>query len=57
MSLTFEEVKEKLKDIDEVSLLEKLEIYSDDIVERFQDKIEDKYENLSGDLEEEEYDE
>lgn len=57
MSLTFEEVKEKLKDIDEVSLLEKLEIYSDDIVERFEDKIEEKLESLNEDLEEEEYDE
>lgn len=51
MSTTFQELKEKLKDIDEVSLLEKLEIYSDDIVERFEDKIEEKYEVLIGDFE------
>ena len=56
MSLTLEELKEKLKTIDEVSLVEKLEIYSDDIVERFIDKIEDKYEQLIEDFEEEEYD-
>lgn len=52
MSLTFEEVKEKLKDIDEVTLLEKLEIYSDDIVEQFQDKIEEKWEQLVLDFDE-----
>lgn len=56
MSLTLEELKGKLTEIDEVSLLEKLEIYSDDIVERFVDKIEDKYEQLIEDFEEE-YDE
>ena len=53
MSLTLNELKEKLTDIDEVTLLEKLEIYSDDIVERFTDKIEEKYEQLIGDFEEE----
>lgn len=46
MSLTFEEVKDKLKEIDEITLLEKLEIYSDDIVERFEDKIEERLEQL-----------
>jgi len=46
MTITNEELKEKLKSIDEVSLLEKLEIYSDDIVDRFDDKIEDKWEQL-----------
>lgn len=46
MSLTLEELKEKMKDIDEISLVEKLQIYSDDIVERFEDKIEEKWEQL-----------
>ncbi len=55
MSFTFEEIKEKLKEIDEISLLEKLEIYSDDIVERFEDKIEEKWEQLELDFEEKEY--
>lgn len=50
MSLTLNELKEKLTDIDEVTLLEKLEIYSDDIVERFTDKIEEKYEQLVPDF-------
>ena len=52
MPLTLEELKEKMKDIDEVSLVEKLEIYSDDIVERFEDRIEDKWEQLIIDFEE-----
>lgn len=56
MSLTLSELKEKLTSIDEISLLEKLEIYSDDIVERFIDKIEEKYEQLIEDFTEEEYD-
>lgn len=56
MSLTLSELKEKLANIDEISLLEKLEIYSDDIVERFIDKIEEKYEQLIEDFAEEEYD-
>lgn len=41
MSLTFEELKEKLKRLDEITLLELLDISSDDLVERFYDIIED----------------
>jgi len=52
MTITNEELKEKLKSIDEVSLLEKLEIYSDDIVDRFDDKIEEKWEQLILDFDE-----
>lgn len=50
MSLTLPDLCDKLKQIDEVTLLEKLEIYSDDIVERFTDKIEEKYEQLVPDF-------
>lgn len=39
-------INERLKQLDEVTLLELLEIYPEDIVERFQDKIEDKMEEL-----------
>lgn len=46
MNLTFEELKEKLKMIDEVSLIEMLDIRSDDIVERFYDMIEDQQQKL-----------
>lgn len=51
--LTFQEVKEKLCTYDEITILEILEISSEDLVERFEDKIEEKYETFSEDLEEE----
>ncbi len=47
MNLTFEELKEKLQRVDEVTLLELLDIHSDDIIERFEDIIEDKQEQLT----------
>ena len=53
MPLTLEEIKDRLKLQDEISLLEILEINSEDLVERFQDKIEDKADELEPDLEEE----
>ena len=56
MSLTLEEVKEKLKQLDETTLLEILEINSEEIVERFSDKIEDREDYFITDLEEEEWD-
>ncbi len=46
MALTFEDIKNKLKQMDEVSLLEILQIYSEDIVDRFEDKIEYLYYDL-----------
>lgn len=46
-----------LKRIDEISLLEILEISSEDLVDRFADKIEEKYDLLKEDFEEEEDDE
>ena len=45
-----------LKRIDEISLLEVLEISSEDLVDRFTDKIEEKYEQLAEDFEEEQTD-
>ena len=42
MNLTFEELKEKLAMLDEVLLLEILDIRSQDLVERFEDIIEQK---------------
>lgn len=42
-----------LQRIDEISLLEILEISSEDLVDRFTDKIENKYEQLREDFEEE----
>ena len=40
MPLTHEEIKARLKMLDEISLLEILEISSEDIVEKFSEKIE-----------------
>lgn len=47
-------LNEKLRLLDEVLLLELLEVSSDDIVDRFQDKIEEKYDYISEQLQEEE---
>lgn len=49
--LTISEVNERLLRLDEVSLLEVLDVSSEDIVERFQDLIESKYDTLVGELE------
>jgi molybdopterin converting factor small subunit len=51
MTVTIEELKEKLKLIDEVTLLEVLEINSHQIVEAFEDKIIEQYDALAEDLE------
>lgn len=51
MNITFEELKEKLQRVDEVTLLELLEIRSDDIVERFEDFIEEQQEKLIREIE------
>jgi len=47
---TLEEIKDKLKQLDEVTLMETLEITSEDLVERFVDRIEQKQETLEIDL-------
>ena len=52
MALSFKEVCEELAMIDETTLLEVLDISSEDIVNHFQDKIEDNLEELSNDLDE-----
>lgn len=54
MSLTLEELLEKLKDIDEITLLERLNIKSDDLIERFADLIEDRFDEFNIEFEEEE---
>ncbi len=51
MNLTFEELKEKLQRVDEVTLLELLEIRSDDIVDRFEDFIEEQQDKLMREIE------
>lgn len=52
MALSYKEVCEELTKIDETTLLEILDISSEDIVNKFQDKIEDNLEELSNDLDE-----
>lgn len=58
-SLTLQELKERLKRLDELSLLELLNVTSEEIVELFEDRIEDNYDTLleevSYDGEDEEY--
>lgn len=51
MTLTIEELKQKLERIDEVTLLETLEINSEMLVEAFEDKIIEQYDALAGDIE------
>ena len=51
---TFEEICEQLKETDDITLLEVLNISSEEIVERFQDLIELKLTFFQKDLEEEE---
>lgn len=54
MEMTLEQLKEALKlRVDEVSLLEVLNINAEDLVERFEDRIEENYEQLSRDFESE----
>ena len=53
MPLTLPEISDRLKRVDEVSLLEVLNISSEDIVERFQDIIEENADELERELEDE----
>ena len=46
MSMTFTEVKYQLSMLDEVLVLEILEINSTELVERFEEKIEDKLDQI-----------
>lgn len=53
MALTIPDIMDKLKHIDEISLLEILEVTSEDLVNRFVDRIEDKADELEGELNDE----
>lgn len=53
MTLTTNDINDRLGQMDEVSLLEILEISSEDLVARFQDKIEAKRSYFEEDLEDE----
>jgi hypothetical protein len=51
--LTLADVCDRLKQQDEISILEVLEITAEELVDRFSDKVEDKYDYLASDLEDE----
>lgn len=51
--LTFNDVCDRLMHLDEISLLEVLEITSEDLVDRFKDRIAFRYDALKGDLDDE----
>ena len=51
MPLTIPEIKERLKQLPELDLLELLEITSEELVERFSDLIEDKADILEKEVE------
>jgi len=53
MTLTYHDILKRLKQIDEISLLEVLDISSEDIIDRFEDKIETKLAELAQELEDE----
>lgn len=52
MSLTLRDIMERLGRLDEITLLEVLDITSEEIIERFADKIEDRFNELESDLDE-----
>jgi hypothetical protein len=58
MNRTFYELCEDLKKLDEITLMELLNLTSEEIVDSFQDKIEDNFDRLSKEInnELEEYD-
>jgi hypothetical protein len=51
MALTIHDLKDRLKQINEVDLLELLDISSEDLVERFVDLIEDNFDKLEKEVE------
>jgi hypothetical protein len=50
MALTILEVAEKLKQLDEITLVELLNLNSTDIVNAFMDTIEEKFDKLEGEF-------
>ena len=50
MNLTITELKEKLMQFDELDLIELLDLTSEDILDRFEDVVEDKYEVLKKEI-------
>ena len=50
MALTIHDICDRLKNLDEISLLEVLDISSEEIVDRFNDEIEEKADELEEEL-------
>jgi hypothetical protein len=55
MSLTLEELKERLRALDETILIELLQLESDTLVERYEDIIINKFSDLEEQLEDKDY--
>lgn len=54
MPLSFADLLEKLKNLDEITLMEELDISSEDLIARFEDHIELKFDRLCREFEDEE---
>ena len=54
MSMTLQEIKDRLMQLDEVTLLEVLKLSSEDIVEAFEDIVMDRFEEFEDEFAEEE---
>lgn len=50
MSLTFEDIRDRLRNLDEITLLEVLNISSEELVDRFTDRIEQYSDQLEEEL-------
>ena len=50
--ITIQELKQKMMQLDEVTLMELLEVTSEDLVNRFGDIIENNYDYFSGEFDE-----
>ena len=50
MTMTLEDLKESLQHLDEVTLLEVLDITSEELVEMFVDRIEERFDYLENEL-------
>lgn len=46
MTDTYADIMQRLKNLDEISLIELLELTSEDIVDRFEDIIEERYDEI-----------
>lgn len=51
MSYTLREIMSRLKQLDEITLMEVLEISSEDLIERFLDRVEERQDQLEQEVE------